>query len=84
MTIEITSPELEALIRERLESGHFHDVEEMLLRTLGAETTPGVERREAVRRMKEFGDKHRLSLGEPVTRELLHEAAAPESVKLIF
>jgi len=27
---------------------------------------------EAVRRMVEFGEKHRLSLGEPITRELLH------------
>ena len=30
-------------------------------------------RAEAVRRMLEFGDKHRLSLGEPVTRSLSHE-----------
>lgn len=31
------------------------------------------DRTEAVRRMLEFGDKHRLSLGEPITRALLHE-----------
>ncbi len=30
-------------------------------------------REEAVRRMLEFGAKYRLSLGEPVTRSLLHE-----------
>ena len=30
-------------------------------------------REEAVRRMLEFGEKHHLSLGEPITRELLHE-----------
>jgi hypothetical protein len=30
-------------------------------------------RREAVRRMMEFGEKYHLSLGEPVTRALLHE-----------
>ncbi|MGD0220851.1 MAG: hypothetical protein ABSF71_00825 [Terriglobia bacterium] len=30
-------------------------------------------RAEAVRRMLEFGEKNRLSLGEPITRELLHE-----------
>ena len=30
-------------------------------------------RAEAVKRMLEFGEKHHLSLGEPVTRELLHE-----------
>ena len=28
---------------------------------------------EAVRRMLEFGERHRLSLGEPITRKLLHE-----------
>jgi hypothetical protein len=28
---------------------------------------------EAVRRMVEFGEKHRLSLGEPITRKLLYE-----------
>jgi hypothetical protein len=26
-----------------------------------------------VRRMLEFGEKHRLTLGEPITRSLLHE-----------
>jgi hypothetical protein len=30
-------------------------------------------RREAVRRMFDFGENHHLSLGEPVTRALLHE-----------
>jgi hypothetical protein len=30
-------------------------------------------REEAVRRMLEFGEKHHLTLGEPVTRQLLHE-----------
>lgn len=30
-------------------------------------------REEAVRRMMEFGETHCLSLGEPVTRALLHE-----------
>jgi hypothetical protein len=31
------------------------------------------DRAEAVRRMLEFGEKHRLSLGVPITRALLHE-----------
>jgi len=31
------------------------------------------ERADAVRRMLEFGEKHRLGLGEPVSRALLHE-----------
>lgn len=39
------------------------------------ETIPPESRRreEAVRRMLEFGEKYHLSLGEPITRELLHE-----------
>jgi hypothetical protein len=36
-------------------------------------TLPEPTRREAVRRMLEFGDKYHLSLGEPITRELPHE-----------
>ena len=35
--------------------------------------TGQTKREEAVRRMLEFGEKHRLSLGEPITRSLLHE-----------
>lgn len=31
------------------------------------------DRQEAVRKMLEFGEKHRLSLGEPVSRAVLHE-----------
>lgn len=30
-------------------------------------------RSEAIRRMMEFGEKHRLSVGEPITRAFLHE-----------
>ena len=36
-------------------------------------TTGQTKREEAVRRMLEFGEKHHLSLGEPITRSLLHE-----------
>jgi hypothetical protein len=39
----------------------------------GAASKEREARAEAVRRMLEFGDKHCLSLGEPVTRSLLHE-----------
>lgn len=34
MTIEITKPELEALIRERLQSGAFRDAEDVILQAL--------------------------------------------------
>jgi uncharacterized protein (DUF1778 family) len=35
--------------------------------------TAQTAREEAVRRMIEFGEKHHLTLDEPITRELLHE-----------
>jgi hypothetical protein len=38
----------------------------------GTLTGPG-GREEAVQRMLEFGEKYHLSLGEPITRKLLHE-----------
>jgi hypothetical protein len=34
MTIEIRRPELEALIRERMNSGAFHDVEDVIMQAL--------------------------------------------------
>jgi hypothetical protein len=36
MTIEIDEPELEALIQERMKSGHFQSVEEVLIQALKA------------------------------------------------
>ncbi len=39
---------------------------------LQSDTESGA-RAEAVRRMREFGEKYQLSLGEPVTRAQLHE-----------
>jgi hypothetical protein len=35
--------------------------------------TGQTKREEAVRRMLQFGEKHRLTLGDPITRSLLHE-----------
>jgi hypothetical protein len=40
MTIEIHKPELEALIRERMTSGMFEDVEDVLMQALKS-STPG-------------------------------------------
>jgi DNA-binding NarL/FixJ family response regulator len=41
----------------------------------GQPTTPSelTRREEAVRRMLEFGEKHHLSMGEPITRASLHK-----------
>ena len=77
MTIEIKKPELEELIHRRLASGEFGNVEELL--TMALSKLPDDRRfnrevrRAAVRRMKEFGKENKLSLGEPVTRQFLHE-----------
>jgi hypothetical protein len=39
-----------------------------------------LSRQEAVRRMLEFGDRHRLRLGEPISRRVLHEGRQPEGL----
>jgi Arc/MetJ-type ribon-helix-helix transcriptional regulator len=74
--IEI-KPEVKAAIETRLQTGRFHDVDELLMTALSKLPEDGRfasdVRREAVRRMKEFSRESKLSLGEPVTRDLLHE-----------
>jgi Arc/MetJ-type ribon-helix-helix transcriptional regulator len=40
MTIEIQRPELEALIRERMKSGAFQNVEDVLMQALKASPAP--------------------------------------------
>jgi Arc/MetJ-type ribon-helix-helix transcriptional regulator len=69
-----TGAELEALLRAGIDAPELpedkfwnsvdHATDAILAETL---------RQDAVRRMLEFGDKYQLSLGEPITRELLHE-----------
>lgn len=80
MTIEL-NPEHERLIAQAIQAGLIQNVEEALdvaLETLrgrleASAASGGSARQEAVRSMQEFGDKYRLSLGEPITRKLLHE-----------
>ncbi len=44
MTIEIQNPELESIIQQELEAGHFASVEDMLLQTFrAARQSPAVE-----------------------------------------
>ncbi len=72
-------PEIEAGLLARaqacgmpLEAYLLSLAEEAAVQT--APTATGqTKREEAVRRMLEFGNKHRLTLGEPTTRSLLHE-----------
>jgi hypothetical protein len=80
MTIEL-KPEDTRIIDQAIQAGLIHHPDEVVevgveaLRSrLEARFSPGPSaRQEAVRRMQEFGDKYRLSLGERITRDLLHE-----------
>jgi len=74
MTIQITKPEVEALINQRLQSGVFKDTEDVILQALQSSgpQTPSFEqqRREAIERLRTFGKIHGLSLGGMTIREL--------------
>jgi len=82
MTVTLRlSPEVEASLLVRagpsgvaLEQYILSLVEEVALK---AEPTVDAAlqaaRQEAVRRMLELGEKHRLTLGEPITRKVLHQ-----------
>ena len=80
MTIEL-KPEDTRVIDQAIQAGLIQRADEVVevgleaLRSrLEARCLPGsAARQEAVRRMQEFGDKYRLSLGERITRDLLHE-----------
>ena len=78
MTIQITRPEVEALIKRRLKTGAFKDAEDVILHALRPSATgeSGTEerRREAIERLRTFGKTHGLSLGGITIRELRHEA----------
>jgi hypothetical protein len=81
MTVTLhLKPEVEAGLMSQAQASGM-DLEEYLLALVeqaalsprGKISTADEDRAEAVRRMLGFGEKHRLSLGEPVTRALLHE-----------
>ena len=81
MTVTLhLKPEVEAgLLAQAQASGMVLEdylltlVEEAAFSTRREESRERKEREEAVRRMIEFGEKHRLSLDEPITRSLLHK-----------
>jgi putative addiction module CopG family antidote len=68
MTIEL-KPEQERMIQEQLASGLYRSVEEVLTTALASlphdRRFDRQNRREAVRRMIEFGERRKLTLGEP-------------------
>jgi Arc/MetJ-type ribon-helix-helix transcriptional regulator len=78
VTIQITRPELEALIKRRLETGVFKDAEDVILQALRSseneERRTREERGEAIERLRTFGKTHGLSLGGMTIRELRHQA----------
>jgi hypothetical protein len=78
MSIQITRPEVEALINRRLETGSFRDAEDVILQALKSSET-GAQgsdemRRGAIERLMAFGKKHGLTLGGITIRELRDEA----------
>jgi Arc/MetJ-type ribon-helix-helix transcriptional regulator len=81
MTIEITRPEVEAMIKERLASGEFKDAEDVVQRALESSPAPRrrytpEERAAAIQRLSTFGKDRGLSLGD-MTIEQLREEARP-------
>ncbi|HEY6348993.1 MAG TPA: hypothetical protein VI636_06245 [Candidatus Angelobacter sp.] len=76
MTIELT-PEQEQAIQSAIQSGVVRSVDEFIDAAIATLPHPGdytgASRQAAVRCMEEFGEKYHLSLGEPITRKLLHE-----------
>jgi hypothetical protein len=81
MTVTLhLKPELEAGLLAKAQARGM-DVEHYVQALVEREVWPSQRkapseqpsRQEAVRRMLEFGDKHHLDLGEPITRESLHD-----------
>ena len=77
MIIEL-KPGQEKIIREQLASGRYSSVDDVVDTALSKLTRddeqPDPEaRRDAIRRMREFRERYRLNLGEPITRKFLHE-----------
>ena len=77
MTITL-NPDQEKAIEEAIRSGKFASADEFIASAIASfqQQPPAADssRREAVRRMAEFGEKHGLQLGEAVTRKFLHTA----------
>jgi hypothetical protein len=75
MTI-VLKPDQEKAIQEAIDAGVIGSVDEFIDTAIGALPHNNGERSsraEAVRRMKEFAEVHKLNLGEPISRKLLHE-----------
>ena len=72
----ILKPDQEKAIQQAIDAGLIGSVDEfidMAIETLPHAGPGSASRRDAVRRMQQFGEKYHLDLGEPITRKLLHE-----------
>jgi hypothetical protein len=78
MTIQITKPEIEALINQRLQSGGYKDAEDLILHALKSTESgpaePDPDRAAAIERLRTFGKRNKLSLGGMTIRQLRDEA----------
>jgi hypothetical protein len=78
MTIQITKPEVEAIIKQRLQSGGFKDAEDVIFHALQASDNPSADfeqrRGEAIQRLRTFGKTQGLSLGGLTIRGLRDQA----------
>jgi Arc/MetJ-type ribon-helix-helix transcriptional regulator len=81
MNIRLT-PEQEAIIKDELNSGHFHTIEEVIGEALQAlrkkeqssiSATPNGAQQEAVREMLAFVGSNRTRLEGVSVKELIHE-----------
>ncbi len=75
MTI-VLKPDQEKAIQEAINAGFVGSVDEFVDAAIGALPRNSGEqssRADAVRRMKDFGETHKLNLGERISRKLLHE-----------
>ena len=79
MTIEL-SPEQERAVQEAIKNGFVRSVDEFIDAAIAMLPQPqpqdqgGNSRQAAIRNMEEFADEYHLSLGEPITRKLVHES----------
>ena len=81
MNINLT-PEQERIVKDKLESGHFRSVEEVIGEALqvlrekeqsSAGVTVNGAQREAVREMLAFAEKNRVRLEGVTVKDLIHE-----------
>lgn len=74
MTI-VLKPDQERAVQAAIEAGLIRSVDEFVDMAIGAlpsNRRQEASRADAIRRMEEFGETHKLSLGERISRRFLH------------